>query len=169
MAEEFAQGSVPSDGNVKLWFVPTGEGGTAVDPLSVATLTAPTTKAITYSLTPDGWAHTTTENVIEDGRLALKQMLELPGNVTDALEITYVYGAEDDVANIALAEGARGYIVARYAVDNAEEPTTGQKVDVFTVRAGVQRKNAPTANGVLTKSQKLFQRAAVQRDVVLTA
>lgn len=169
MTEEYVQESVAADGNLKLWFVPAPDGFDAVEPLSVAVLTAATTKAFTYSLTPDGWAHTTTENLVEDGRLSLKQTLELPGTVTDTLEITYVYGSEDDVANIALPEGARGFVVARYAVANAEDPEVAQKVDVFTIRAGVQRKNAPTANGVLTKVQKLFQRAPVKRDQLLVA
>lgn len=167
MTEEFVPGSVPTDDHFKLWFVP-DDGGTS-DPLSVAVLTAATTKAITFSLTPDGYDHQTTEDVVDDARLCLKQSLELPGRVSDTLELTYVFGSEDDVANISLPEGAAGYIVARPAVANDVEPTVGDLVDVFKIKAGVQRKNAPVANGVWTKTQKMFQRAKVQRDVALVA
>ena len=168
MTEEIVQGSVPTDDHFKLWFVPTDESGTT-NPLSIATLDAPTTKAFTYSLTPDGWNHQTTEEVVDDSRLALKQSLELPGRISDTLEMTYVFGAEDDVANIVLPQGAKGKIVARYAIPNDEPATTGQKVDVFTIEAGVQRKNAPVANGVWTKTQKMFQRGKVERDAELVA
>ena len=168
MTEEVVQGSVPTDDHFKLWFVPEdAEGATTV--ASVATLTAPTTKAFTYSLTPDGWNHSTTEEVVDDSRLCLKQSLELPGRIADTLEVTYVFGSEDDVANVVLPQGAKGHIVARYAVENGVEPTTGDMVDVFPIEAGVQRKNAPVANGTWTKTQKLFLRGAVQRDVELTA
>lgn len=163
---EIVPGSVQTDDNFHVWFVPKAD---ATNPLSVATLTAATTKSLTYSLTPDGWNHTTTEENVPDERLTLKQVLQLAGRITDTLDVKYVYGATDDVARIALAEGTEGWIVARYAVPNDEDPAVGQVVDVIEIACGVQRKDAPTANSTFTMSQSLRVRGAVKRDAALVA
>lgn len=122
--------------------------------------------AITYSLTPDGFRHETTENVIADGRYTLKQGLELPGTVSDSLEVQYVAGTP---AQTALTEGATGFIIHRIGVPNETAFAAGQKVDIIPVRAGVQRKVAPTANSLLSRTSKLFITGPVQRDVALVA
>ncbi|MDQ5863192.1 MAG: hypothetical protein M3536_13125 [Actinomycetota bacterium] len=167
MALETTPGSVATDGNLSLWFVPYGG---AVNPASKAVLDAGTTKRITYSLTPDGFAHTIDEATIEDGRLTLKQMLQQAGTITDNLELSYVYGATDDVARVALAADAKGWIVARYAVDNAAAVTvTTDKVDILPIKAGVQRKSAPARNAVFTITQKQFITGTVLRDQVVVA
>ena len=166
MALEETPGSVGTDGNLTIWFVP----GEEADALSKAVLDAPTTKRITYSLTPDGFNHTVDEATIEDGRLALKQQLQRAGTVTDTLELSYVYGADDDVARVALTADAKGWIVARYAVDNAAAVTaTTHKVDIIPVSCGVQRKSAPARNAVFTIVQKLFVTGTVLRDQAVVA
>jgi hypothetical protein len=165
MALEETPGSVGTDGNLTIWFVP----GEEADALSKAVLDAPTTKRITYSLTPDGFNHTTDEATIEDGRLTLKQQLQQAGTVTDNLELSYVYGAADDVANVALAEGTKGKIVVRYAEANETDVTVADLVDVIPVRCGVQRKAAPARNAVFTKTQKMFVTGTVLRDVAVVA
>lgn len=152
-----------SDGRGLVLFV-TAMANTAVP--KVTELSAVTTKPLTYSLVPDGFRHATTENVINSGRYTLKQILELPGTVTDTLEVQYVF---DSPAETALTEGILGYIVHRLGVPNETAPAVGQKVDVIPVRAGVQRKVAPTANTELQKVQKLFVTGPVQRDVALVA
>lgn len=165
MLEE-TPGSVATDGNLTLWFVPFGE---AVIPTSKAVLDGVTTKRITYSLTPDGFAHTIDEATIEDGRLTLRQALQAAGTVTDNLELSYVYGATDDVARVALTEGAKGWIVARYAVPNETDVTVAEKVDVLPIRCGVQRKSAPARNAVFTIMQKQFVTGTVLRDQAVVA
>lgn len=167
MALEATPGSVATDGNLSLWFVPYG---VSTDPASKVVLDGATTKRITYSLTPEGFAHSIDEATIEDGRLTLKQVLQQAGTVTDNLELSYVYGATDDVARVALTEGAEGWIVARYAVPNGDAVTaTTQKVDILPIRCGVQRKSAPTRNATFTIVQKQFVTGTVLRDQVVVA
>lgn len=155
--------SVAWDGNLRIGFVPSGNA------LSVAVLIAATTKLITYSLTPSGFARATTQDTISDERLTLVQLLEQPGRVKESLEVEYVFGDTGDVAAVALAQNVTGFIVARYAIPNATEWTVGQKVDVIPIKCGIQMKNAPTANGVQTKKQKLFVNGSVITDGVLIA
>jgi hypothetical protein len=167
MALEVTPGSVGTDGNLSLWFVPYGA---STNPASKAILEGVTAKRITYSLTPDGFAHTTDEATIDDARLALKQALQQAGTVTDNLELHYVYGAADDVARVALTEGVKGWIVVRYAVDNAAALTaTTDKVDILPIRAGVQRKSAPAKNATFVIQQKQFITGPVQRDQTVVA
>lgn len=166
MSLEETPGSVATDGNLTLWFVP---WVVDANPASKAVLDAPTTKRITYSLTPDGFSHTVDEATIEDGRLTLKQALQEAGIVTDNLELSYVYGADDDVARVALTEKSRGWIVARYAIANETDVTVADKVDVLPIKCGVQRKSAPTANGVFTMMQKMFIKGTVLRDQAVVA
>jgi len=167
MALETTPGSVATDGNLAIWFVPYGAG---TNPASKAIIDGGTTKRITYSLTPDGFNHTTDEATVEDGRLTLKQQLQAAGVVTDNLELSYVYGATDDVARVALAEGTKGWLVVRYAVDNAAAVTaTTDKVDILPIRCGVQRKSAPARNATFTITQKQFVTGTVLRDQVVVA
>jgi hypothetical protein len=155
--------SVASDGNLLVAFVPTG------NPLSVANLVAVTTKAITYSLTPGGFNRATAQDTVTDDRLTNTQLFEQAGRVKETLEVEYVYGDAGDVASAALTKGVVGWIVVRYALPNATAWTVAQKVDVIPILAGVQAKNAPVANGLFTKKQKLFVTGAVQTDAVLIA
>lgn len=167
MALEATPGSVATDGNLSLWFVPYG---VSTNPASKAILDGATAKRITYSLTPDGFAHTTDEATIEDGRLTLKQALQAAGTVTDNLELSYVYGASDDVARVALTETTKGWVVARYAVDNAAAVTvTTDKVDILPIRCGVQKKSAPARNATFVIMQKQFITGTVLRDQVVVA
>ncbi len=137
---------------------------------TVTELTAGTVESLTYSLVPDGFRHETTENTITSGRYTLKQVLELPGTVTDTLEVQYVSNSTTPTpAEAALPEGTTGFIVHRLGVPNETAPAASQKVDIIPVRAGVQRKVAPTANTDLQKVQKLFVTGPVQRDVAVVA
>lgn len=166
MALEETPGSVGTDGNLALWFVP---DGASTNPASKAVLDAVTTKRITYSLTPDGFNHTIDEATIEDGRLTLKQQLQEAGVVTDNLELSYVYGADDDVAKVALVEGVRGWIVARYATANEADVTVGDLVDIIPIKCGVQRKSAPARNATFVIMQKQFVKGTVLRDQAVVA
>lgn len=163
MALETVPGSVPNDDYFTLWAVPTG------NPLSVANLIAATSKRITYSMTPAGFNRTDNQDTVSDERLTLAQLLERPGRKTTTVEVQYVWGDQNDVARVVLAEGTDVKLVARWALSNSTDPAVGQKVDVITVRCGKQRKDAPSANGVHTITQKLFVTAPVQDDQVLVA
>jgi hypothetical protein len=160
MALEATPASVATDGNLRITFV-----DDASNPVSVAALSAG--DDITYSLTPSGFTHGITENNIDDPRLTLKQIFNRPGTSTETLALQYIWGDADDVAYSVLAEGTKGFLVVRYAVPNATAYTTGQKVDVITVLAGKQRRDAPTANGLFTISQNLYITDVTKNDQTL--
>lgn len=163
MAAEAVPLSVATDGNFRVAFVPSGNA------LSVAVLVAGTTKDLTYSFTPAGFNRQTTEEMVNDERLTLLQVLQQLGRVTDKLDVQYVFGDSGDVAKAALTYGATGFIVARYAIPNATAWTIGQKVDVIPIKCGKQMKDAPTANGVFTIKQQLAVTGTVTDDGVLVA
>lgn len=164
---EATPASVPSDGTFLLLWVP-ALGIADPSAPTVTELTAGTVKKLTYSLTPDGFNHSTTEDTIDDGRLSIVQMLQRAGTVTDTLEVKYVFGSAGDIAAAALTPGTSGFLVPRYAIPNETDITaTTQKVDVLPISCGIQRKNPPTRNGVWTKSQTLFITSVVQRDVAI--
>lgn len=163
MALETVPAGQASDGRGLVLWVPAIANPAAP---TAAELNAGTVKALTYSLVPDGFRHTTTENVISSGRYTLRQILELPGTVIDELEVQYVTGSP---AETTLTEGTTGFIVHRLGVPNETAPTAAQKVDVIPGRAGLQRKVAPTANTELQKVQKIFVAGTVQRDVAIAA
>lgn len=163
MALEAVPGSVSTPGNLRIAFVPSGNA------LSVAVLVASTTKDLTYSLTPSGFNRAIGQDTIDDPRLTLVQKLSKPGNVTETLELQWVYGTDADVAGTALAVGTTGFIVARYALPNATAWTAAQKVDLLTIQAGQPRKDAPADNGVYTATQTIFLTAPTQYDAVLVA
>jgi hypothetical protein len=154
--------SVASDDNFRLVFV----AGDA-DATSAAVLNA--APDITYGFTPSGFNRTTTQETINDPRLTLLQNLTRPGKVSEGIEVQFVFGGEDDVLTDLLAKGTKGTVVARYAVPNATEWAAAQIADIIPVEAGVQRKDAPTENGVWTKTQTLYVTGAVLTDEVLSA
>jgi hypothetical protein len=135
----------------------------------VANLTAGTTKAITYSLTPGGFNRATTQEMVDDQRLTLVQYLQQIGRVKETIDIDYVYGDAADVAGAALTQGTTGWIVVRYAVPNSTAWTIGQKVDSIPIKCGIQQKSPPVANGVFTKKQMLAVTGTVTTDGVLVA
>jgi hypothetical protein len=165
MSLEDVPAGTPSDGNGKVWFVPT-----IADPSKpkVSELTAQTAIPLTYSITGDGYAHTVTINKITANRLTLKNQVQYDGTEVDDLAITYAYtNTEDDVVRLALPQGTRGYIVERWAVANEIDPTAGQIVDVIPIQASASLKNAPATNAELTRTQALNITGKVWRDVEL--
>ncbi|MEV2239527.1 hypothetical protein [Micromonospora sp. NPDC049891] len=123
-------------------------------------------------LTGDGYNAETSENTVEDPRLCSKQIFEARGDFTDTLEITYVFNPaspSDDEARIGLPPGTTGFLTTRWAVDSEDAFAADDIVDVIPVEAGVQRKNAPTRNGVHRITQKMFITGPVRRDVEIVA
>jgi len=166
MPLESVPAGLVSDGNGLVLFVPTIANPAAP---TAAELTAGTVKKLTYSITGDGYNHTVTVNTVTVNRLTLEQTLQYDGTITDELEITYVWGAPStgDVARLALPKGTTGYIVERWNIPNATTVVATQIVDVIPITAGLQRKNAPTANAEITRTQKLNVTGTVYRDVAV--
>lgn len=167
MALETVPAGQVSDGHGLVLFVPTIANPAAP---TVAELTAGTVKQITYSITGDGYNHTTTVNTVTANRLTLAQALQYDGTVTDDLEITFAYtNTAGDVVRLALAQGTTGYIVERWAVANETAIAAADIVDVIPIKASIQRKNPPATNTELTRTQKLNVTGTVQRDVAVAA
>lgn len=164
MPLETVPASTASDGRWRVTYVPTGSNAK-----SVAILNGATAKAITYSLTPDGFNHTVTQAEATDPRLTLIQNLSRPGKTTETLEIKYVRSATTDSADSIFVAGLEGQLVIRRGVDNATTHSVGQKADVVYFQAGVKRPDPPTENGVDTISQTLYITAPTERDVALVA
>lgn len=161
-------GAVDQDGTFLVLFVP--DAGVAdVDAPKAAELNAATAKDLTYSLTTSGYNRTTSQATDTDERLTLADVLETPGRVTESIELQYVHGSEDDIADPVLVEGAKGFIVERRAVDITAPFAAGQDVDIIPVTVGVPRKDNPTSNGKWTKTVRLFVRGKVARDVAVAA
>lgn len=161
MTKETVPGSVETTDNLRIAFVPAGTG----NPLSVAVLAASTTKDITYSLTPDGWAFPQNETEIPDERLALGDGGSRPGRSKKGpITTKYVYGTVGDVAKVALAAGTEGTIVYRDVVGNEVAWTAAQKVDTIEIVCGRQRKDAVAADGLFTTSQTHYVKAGGHKD-----
>lgn len=167
MSLEEVPAGTPSDGNGKVWFVPT-----IADPSKpkVTELNADTAVPLTYSITGDGYAHTVTINKITANRLTLPNQIQYDGTEVDDLSITYAYtNTESDIVRLALPKGTTGFIVERWAVANEVDPTVGQIVDVLPIQASTPLKNAPVTNQELTRTQALNITGKVYRDVALVA
>lgn len=161
--------AVDTDGNFLVLFVPKG-GIADVNHPTVSELTANTVKKGTYSMSADGWAFSRDQATGTDDRLTLPQTFVTLGRVTDSLEITYVFGTDEDVLDPLLVAGWEGYVVPRYAIPNEAPLTAGQKVTVIPVIAGVKRVNPPATNEKWTKTQTLAVSApGTQDDVEIAA
>ena len=155
--------AVPTDENYLVQWVPTIAG--AAGP-TVAEFNAGVD--ITFYFTPDGWKPGGDQATVKDERLASSQSFEQPGKETNSLEVVYVTNPlvpAENVAAVTLAKGTSGYIVVRKAVAHDTAIATTHKVDVWPVKAGVQRDVAPEANGVFKIAQKLFVTNLVRRNV----
>lgn len=156
--------STASDGRHKIAFV---EWGADVDPLSAEVLLA--AEQMTYSFTPDGFDHGTTQAAVEDKRYTLEQDLSRPGKTTDTLTNKYVDSSDPDSAAVILTPGTRGWFVRRKGIDNAVDWAAGQTVTVIPFTAGAQRELPPTENGVDLLEQTQYITDVVQRRVKTVA
>lgn len=157
--------AVSSDGTLTVWILPKS-AITDVTAIPVSALDE--ALRVTYSMTTDGYQRTTSQETQTDERLTLRDVPELPGSVTNSLEVTYVHGSDDDVMDPLVTEGDEVYVVERRAVDNAVAPAASQTGDLIAGVWGKPRKNAPTRNGNWTKTAKLFVRS-VHEDVPFSA
>lgn len=139
---------------------------------TIAEASAGTVVDLSCYLTADGFTTGVTENSVEDTRLCTKQVFETPGDFTETLELTYVFNnldEDEDEARLGLTAGVTKFIIARYGVDPEDAISTADIVDVFSFRAGKQRKNTPGRNSVHTITQKLFLNDVTRHDVAIVA
>ena len=163
--------SVTSEGNVIVQF---GPAIAATDAPKLTEASATGAVPLHCALTKDGLVLGGDQESGTDDRLCSRQSFEIPGSYTDTLDITYVYNPQatlpaDNLAYTTLKQGVTGFVVVRWGTPHETALAVGDKVDVYPVTAGIQRKQAPEANATLKTSQKLFVTGPVQRDVALLA
>lgn len=147
---------IPSDGTVRVDFVP--EGGFAdPDNPSAAEVSAASAQHLTchiFPVAPTGSVQRNTKR-----RMCSKRAYEILGSEEYTIEdIQYVYDIQNPEsitheAYAALVPGTKGFLVFRWGLDVAIEPEAGQVVDVFSVRLGPQNKMPPEENDELMTSQ----------------
>lgn len=169
MALEAVPAGQVSDGFGLVLFVPAAGLADPSGP-TVAELTAGTVKHFTYSITGDGFKQSTTVNKVKAYRLTLAQEIQYDGTVVDELSITYAYtNTNSDVIRVALPVNTTGWIVTRWAIDNATAIAAAQIVDVIPIKASLPLKDAPVKDSELTRTQALNITGKVYRDVLVVA
>jgi len=122
-------------------------------------LTSGTTQDLSCYITAEGFQTTLDEQEITDQRLCSRAVYERPGRWRKSMTLTYVYNMadpENNVAYLTLAYLTMGFIVARWGIPFETPWAEDDIVDVYPIQAGKPVKNQPTANGVLTVTQRLF-------------
>lgn len=164
MADTFD--GIPTDGNVKVVIVPTIANGASP---TVTELNAVSAKDISCLITADGLGITEDQDSISDQRLCDRGNYELPGRVTNTLELTYVRSSvtANDLAFTTLTPGATGWVVIRMGSDYAAPFAAADVVHVWPYKAGERRVVASAPNEVFRRVQKLFTRGKVYKDVAV--
>lgn len=169
MALEAVPAGQVSDGFGLVLFVPTAGIANPAAP-TVAELTAGTVKSFTYSITHDGFKHTTTINKVKTNRLTLKQEIQYDGTEVDDLALTYAYtNTNTDVIRVALPVNTTGWLVTRWGIDNATAIAAAQIIDVIPFKASLPLKDAPVKDSEITRTQVLNVTGKVWRDVLVVA
>ena len=178
MVAQVVPASVPSDGTVAVWWVPTLADPSA--PKVTELNAAGAVKLECYlkeNFTPNAEAE-----LAEDRRMCSKQVFQTAGTVTYTIEeLVGVYDPQDptgtDVggsskAYAALAPGATGFIVARWGIDlegTDAAPAVGQFVDAYPVTIATRRKMPQEANSQLKFGARPVITGSVTEDVALAA
>ena len=153
--------SVPVDGTRKVSFL-----SAVAAPAAVTAVEATAGKDLSCYLTGDGWQPTGDQAVVPDNRLCATQTFELPGRKTKSLSVRYVFNLDvpaDDEARIALAEGAKGYVLNRLQVDSDDAYALGDWYELWPVTAGEPMVMPAEQNAVDRIDQKLFVTGPVQK------
>jgi hypothetical protein len=170
----YAVDGVSAQGNETVIFVPTLAIPTAP---TVAELTGASALNLGYALR--GFSPNSEQGTSEDIRLASTQTFENPGRVRKTLDdITYVYDPQAAAAAPmnkhyeTLRLGVKGFMVDRRGIPATTAVIAAQKVDVYQVQLGDQRRVAidPSAEGGKFEIiQKPFVVGLVREDATVTA
>ena len=163
---------VPSDGNVRVDFIPSG-GFADYMAATFEELTAATAEMIGCHLFGLGQGATIDRK--EKRRLCSKYKYELLGSTTYTIEdLQYVYDVQNpesdtNAAYAALTPFTEGYLVVRWGIDAGTAIQAGQVVDILPVRLGPQIKLAPEENDELQVSQAVSVTGAPNIDYEVPA
>lgn len=148
--------SVPSVGTRRVVFIP----GTVADIEAITPAEITAADNISCYITRTGWTPALTENVVTDPRYCSAQDFERRGTKSRTLQLTYTFNLntpEDDVARLALTEGATGILVHFLQVD--EDSTAfeaGDWYEAVPVEMGEPTVMPPEDNSVDRITQKAF-------------
>ncbi|RAO26471.1 hypothetical protein PSN13_06499 [Micromonospora saelicesensis] len=162
--------SVPSDGTLRIDFVPGPIANLAAPTLAV--LNAVGAQELAGYVTGDGFAPSGEQATVSDERIASTQTFEQPGRKTKSLTLTYVHNPDSPANNeayLTLEEGVAGFLVTRYGVPRAQAYAAGDILDIWPITAGEPMKNWNGANSVHTVTQRLFVTGDVVIDAVAVA
>ncbi len=143
-----------SDGMVKVGWVTT-----------LSSLTSPTAVQITAGvdlesfLTPDGLGIELGDDEVDVSALNSTFSPSKPGRGTVSVELTFKDQGAANPPWTTFASRPVGYLVVRYGVSVDTDWTAAQKVDVYSVKAGDRKPQAPAANEVAKFAVQLFSTA----------
>ncbi len=162
--------SVPVDGQLRVWWVPTVADTSAP---TVSEVTAGTD--ITCLLVESKVGVSKTQNTIPDRRMCNTTATQIPGAAeATAEDITYVYdpqGSSGDPINEALdelTEQSVGHYVVRRGVLYDTAATSGQSVEVQSCRNGVRWDSSNPTEDFSKMTQTRFLTGFVERATIAT-
>lgn len=135
--------AIDVEGNLVIWWVPTIANTAA--PTAATELGGASAFRLTHSFTPGGFNFAGSQAKNTDERLALVDVLETLGKVSNTLALEYVDSTTASSAAVVLkptspATSKSGYFVVRPNVPIGTLAAAAQKVQVIPVTVGVQRK-----------------------------
>lgn len=154
--------AIDQAGNTVVWWVG-GAIANLATPGKVAVFDAATTYRITHDFTPDGFPLDSTQEKSTDDRLALVDTLESLGKIQTTFGDGVTYVDTQAVAGRAAivlaptggASSISGYFVVRPNVPNSTIAASGQKVTVYPVTLGKQRRGPINGQGKFTFKQQV--------------
>ena len=152
--------AVDQNGNTVIWWVQTIADLAAVK--AATELGAATSFDVTYGFTTDGFPVDSTQEKTTDDRLTLVDTLESLGKTTTTFGegVTYVDSAAASSPAVVLKPTApattkSGYFVVRTGVPYATLATAAQKVTVYPVTLGPQRRGPINGSGKFVWKQQV--------------
>lgn len=153
--------AIDQQGNTVIWWT-TATIANLAAPGKVAVMDAATTFRITHDFTPDGFPVDSSQEKTTDERLALIDELEALGKVQTNFGDGIVYVDTQAVAGratIVLSTGSNpsitGYFIVRRNIPNSTLAAASQKVTVYPVTLGPQRRGPITGSGKFTWKQQV--------------
>jgi hypothetical protein len=172
----YAVEGVSTQGNETVIFVPSLAAPSAPKLTEVG---AGVSTALNLGYALRGFSPSSDQGTSDDIRLASTQTFENPGRVKKSLDdITYVYDPQAPVATASnkhydtLKSGVKGFLIDRRGLDATTPLAVGQKVDVYPVQFGAQRRvpvDPSAEGGKFEIVQKPFVIGTVLEDIALVA
>lgn len=172
----YAVEGVSTQGNETVIYVPTLASPTAPKLTEVG---AGVTTALNLGYALRSFSPASDQGTSDDIRLASTQTFENPGRVKISLDdITYVYDPQAPTSTPSnkhyevLKLGVKGFLIDRRGISATTPPAIGDKVDIYPVQFGEQRRvpvDPSAEGGKFEIVQKPFVIGLVLKDIALVA